>query len=158
MDLSGLVVRKDFVDRIMAVEDLPLHTPLTSTTVSHTMKVPFRQPYEIMKAFLQKVYQLRDLTAAEEEEIEYDTVEKADEQKDNVEQDRRGLKILDTVNLQYRVYGGGHKDHIFLDWDANPISDVIADSLISFLLTIDSSPGMAKRTILCESFTNLFSG
>lgn len=41
--LSGLVVRRDFTDRIMAVDDLPVETPLMHTVITQNVKVMLSQ-------------------------------------------------------------------------------------------------------------------
>lgn len=145
--VSGLIVRKDFNDRILAVEDLPLYTPLSTMTINQSLKVPFHHTFETLKHFLGQIY-----------EIEDDIVElRVDEmQNDLVSGDIREFKslvVLDVVTVIYRVDPQcSSESHIQLEWESNPVSDMVCDSIVSLLLSIDESPGTAKCKIFTQSF------
>jgi hypothetical protein len=59
--LSGLIVRKNFVDyTLMREEELSHFTALASTTVEQSIKVPFHQTFACMKYFVGQMYELDD--------------------------------------------------------------------------------------------------
>lgn len=60
--LSGLMVKKDFGYSVLSVEDLSSYTPLASASLIQRVTVPFNQSYEILRHFMQQLYQLDDTT------------------------------------------------------------------------------------------------
>jgi cleavage and polyadenylation specificity factor subunit 3 len=142
--LSGIIVRKDFNDRIMSVEDLSSYTPLNVTTISQTLKVPFFHSFELLKQYLSQIFEVEE----EIVEIPYDPLNASEILKHNSGDDLvqcPSLSVLDCVNILYRV---DPKDlvnsHVILEWDSNTMSDMVSDSIISLLMSIDVSPAAAK--------------
>jgi hypothetical protein len=81
--MSGLLVRKNFVDyTLMAEEELPVFTALASTTVEQQIKVPFHQTFACMRYFIGQMYELDEDDDEEEQERmqgeKMDTEEKND--------------------------------------------------------------------------------
>lgn len=139
-EISGLVVRKDFADRIIAVDDLPLYTPLSATTISHRMKVPFVLPsFDLVSSFLNEIYTVRSIYVDEEPEDEMLIEVSAPlRSESSVSEKVLQLKVLDRITISQK------DSYVLLEWDANPISDMVADSVASLLMTIDVSPATAR--------------
>lgn len=136
--VSGVFVRKDFNDRILAVEDLSTYTSLSTSLITQSVKVPFMHSLDTLKVFLRQLY---DFVEIEEQLPVHEMEVKVEKQK---MQAFTVLTVLETVRLVYKVSGKAREDHILMEWESNPTNDVVSDSIICILMSIDSSPAAAK--------------
>eukprot|EP00735_Rhodelphis_limneticus_P014893 TRINITY_DN899_c0_g1::TRINITY_DN899_c0_g1_i1::g.25416::m.25416 TRINITY_DN899_c0_g1::TRINITY_DN899_c0_g1_i1::g.25416 ORF type:complete len:855 (+),score=243.34,sp/P79101/CPSF3_BOVIN/56.77/0.0,Beta-Casp/PF10996.3/4e-32,CPSF73-100_C/PF11718.3/8.2e+02,CPSF73-100_C/PF11718.3/1.1e-27,CPSF73-100_C/PF11718.3/1.3e+02,Lactamase_B/PF00753.22/2.5e-15,Lactamase_B_2/PF12706.2/3e-12,Lactamase_B_2/PF12706.2/2e+03,RMMBL/PF07521.7/3.1e-11,Lactamase_B_3/PF13483.1/3.2e-05,Lactamase_B_3/PF13483.1/4.6e+03 TRINITY_DN8 len=62
--VKGIIVRKDFGHQLVAPQDLPEFTHLSTTTIKQRQIVPFRQPLAILEKKLHEMYEnvARDIT------------------------------------------------------------------------------------------------
>lgn len=134
--VSGILVRKNFNDQIVAVEELNSHTSLKTTTITQNLKVPFIHTFDLLKNYLSQIY-----------DVEEDIAEDKSEEGlggDEISQ-FPSLTVLDSVSIIYKVNAADlMSSHLVLEWDSNPVSDMISDSIISLLMSIDVSPAAVK--------------
>jgi cleavage and polyadenylation specificity factor subunit 3 len=57
--VSGLLIRKDFGYTLLSIEDLSQHTPLSSSTITQRLTVPFRHSLQTLVHFLRLMFELR---------------------------------------------------------------------------------------------------
>ncbi|XP_006626188.1 cleavage and polyadenylation specificity factor subunit 3 [Lepisosteus oculatus] len=115
--VSGILVKRNFNYHILTSSDLSNYTDLSVSTVKQTQAIPFTGPYSLL------VNQLRSL-AGDVEEI--DTL------------DRPTLKIFKNIVL---VYEAGM---VVLEWLANPLNDMYADTVTTVVLEVQSNPKAQK--------------
>lgn len=131
--LSGLIVRKNFVDyTLMREEELSHFTALSSTTVEQSIKVPFHQTFASMKYFVGQMYDLDD---EDESETAVDNTDSAGAGAGQT------ITVHSSVHLTYHLTPS---THVIIRWKSNPVNDMLSDSLIAILTNIQSNPGMAK--------------
>ena len=136
--VSGLLVRKDFNDRIMDVEDLATETPLASTTISQSLKVPFVYGFEALQEFVGRMYAMQD--------------------HESEDPDVCIISVMEEVTMSLHLCSSAgssngreedtpavrRSEYVELQWQSNPFSDIIADSLMCILLSVDSNVASAK--------------
>uniref|UniRef100_A0A0D6QUQ9 Metallo-beta-lactamase domain-containing protein n=1 Tax=Araucaria cunninghamii TaxID=56994 RepID=A0A0D6QUQ9_ARACU len=116
--VSGLLVRKGFTYQIMASEDLPVFTQLSTGTITQRLSIPYKGSISILKNRLQQLY--------ENVEISDDEVPT--------------LKVHDKVSVKQEG-----KDFVVLQWVSDPISDMVSDSIIVMMMNFNpESPKMKK--------------
>eukprot|EP00475_Leptophrys_vorax_P011518 TRINITY_DN18076_c0_g1_i2.p1 TRINITY_DN18076_c0_g1~~TRINITY_DN18076_c0_g1_i2.p1 ORF type:complete len:757 (-),score=215.00 TRINITY_DN18076_c0_g1_i2:48-2318(-) len=139
--VSGLFVRKNFNDQIISVEELSTYTPVAATNITQTLKVPFMHTFELLKHYLGQIYDI------DEEVSEISNFGNNEDEEEEQQASARCLSVMDCVNVTHRVHDQENKrsqGHVLLEWDSNPVSDMVADSIISLLMGIDTSPAAAK--------------
>ncbi|KAL2644670.1 hypothetical protein R1flu_012257 [Riccia fluitans] len=110
--VSGLLVRKGFSYQLMAPDDLASYTQLSTGSVMQRQSVPYKGAFTVLRHRLQQMY----------EGVE--TVAKAD---------LATLRVHEKVTvIQEGV------DYIVLTWVSDPVSDMVADSIVAMVLRLDS--------------------
>ncbi|TPX44505.1 hypothetical protein SeMB42_g04306 [Synchytrium endobioticum] len=120
--VSGILVQRDFQYRIMAPEDLPEFTSLSTVTIRQRQRVPCRAPFNLVKWHLEQMWG----------ELEYVEVEESDED---------GIKVFGTVTVSQPGSGV-----VMLEWEGNSVNDMIADSILAVVMQAESSPASVKAT------------
>jgi len=111
--LSGLIIRRDFNHHILAPEDLNTYTQLATSSITQRQLVPFHLSFEILFQYLKQMY---------------DSIE------EETKNEKPSLKIYD-VEVVYNV-----PNHLVIEWTSNPVSDMIADSIVAGVLQLESNP------------------
>ncbi|CAM6129604.1 unnamed protein product [Calypogeia fissa] len=110
--MSGLLVRKGFSYQVMAPDDLHSYTQLSTGSVLQRQSVPYKGTFTVLRHRLQLMY----------EGVE--TITKTE---------IATLKVYDKVTV---IQEG--MDYIVLQWVSDPVSDMIADSIVAMVLKLDS--------------------
>lgn len=122
MNLSGVLVMKDFQHHLMTVNDLNNFTELTIASVSQTLMVPFRANLQELKHHLTQMY------------------ENLQETNDN-----NSFKVYDAVTVTPK------EDHLVLLWNSDPVNDMVADSIVAIAAQIQISPKSSPQPIRHET-------
>jgi len=164
--MQGLLIRRNFVDyTMMREEELSTFTPLASSIVEQSIKVPFQQTYQCMKYFIQQMYEVEEIDekAQKKQQREKKDDDESKEEKNESKSDSEEMKDAPSssppspspsnpsatptllVHSSIRVsYHRTPHPHILLRWKSNPVNDMLSDSLVAILTNVESNPGMAK--------------
>lgn len=126
--LNGVLVVKDFQLNIMSPEDLNELGGLITTVVTQRQVVPFNAGIGLLKWHLEMMFG----TIAESELEEGDGVGN---------QQGTVLRVFDTIDIKKLNSG---PNQVTLEWVGNAMNDMVADSVLAVLLSIDSSPASVK--------------
>jgi hypothetical protein len=124
----------------MAVEDLPVETSLSHTIITQTIKVPFRGSLDIIREFLSRVYMVEEDSAQGEIQLVV-----MDDVRISLGRDNEIVTYGYMADFfsQFHLF---HFSHINLEWCSNPVTDMIADSVVCILLSIETNVANAKST------------
>ncbi|KAJ3346062.1 hypothetical protein HDU91_007151 [Kappamyces sp. JEL0680] len=114
--VEGVLASKDFTFQIIAPTELVEFTELVTAPILQKMTIVCHAPPGLIKWHLEQMY---------------GTVQAIE--KDN------GFKVFDAV-----VVVPGQDSKVALEWDSDPINDMIADSVIAVILQASSSPASVK--------------
>lgn len=154
--ITGVLVQNDFKLSLMAPEDLREYAGLTTTTMVCKQRIQLSAagidlikwglegtfgkidelPEMKAKAVTENGKSEEDATNGDEEEGE--ETEAADEELPQVV---AAYLIMGCVTMRYRSNG-----EIELEWEGNLLNDSIADSVLTVLYSVESSPAAVKRS------------
>ncbi|KAL8502437.1 hypothetical protein ACS0TY_021542 [Phlomoides rotata] len=106
--VSGLLVKKGFTYQIMPPEDLHIFSQLSTGNVIQRITIPYSGAFAVIKHRLKQIYQ---------------SVE------DDEESGLAVLKVHDRVTVKRES-----ENHVSLHWAADPISDMVCDSVVALVL------------------------
>eukprot|EP00842_Homolaphlyctis_polyrhiza_P005194 jgi/Hompol1/5676/HPOL_004648-RA len=121
MMIDGVLVSRDFTFQIMAPEELSEFTELVTSSILQKQSVATHAPFGLIKWHLEQMYG------------------------SVVELGTRSFKVFDTVTVSMPKEDA-FVPQVQLSWESNPVSDMIADSVMAVLLQADSSPASVKAT------------
>ncbi|KAF2069479.1 hypothetical protein CYY_009201 [Polysphondylium violaceum] len=121
--LSGILVTKDFIHHIVAPSDLHTYTNLKTNVIKQKQVIPFEQKYHLLYSTLEQIYD--DIV----EEEQYDINAPAGSNTKPV------IHIYNEIKLTYNLGVSIH-----MEWNSNPVNDMISDSIIAVILQIESNP------------------
>lgn len=126
--LDGVIVSKDYQLSIVSVEDLAELTGLITTVVTQRQIVPFSGGIGLLKWHL---------------EMMFGTIQEVDLEKASGTSNQQGtvLRLLDTIDIKRLA---GKPNQVTLEWIGNAMNDMVADSVLSVILSVDSSPASVK--------------
>ncbi|CAA0841512.1 Cleavage and polyadenylation specificity factor subunit 3-I [Striga hermonthica] len=107
--VSGLLVKKGFTYQIMAPEDLHVFSRLSTGSVVQRITIPYSGAFSVIEHRLRQIYE------GVEPEVSDEGVE--------------GLRVHGRVTVRRESEG-----HISLQWAADPISDMVSDSVVALVL------------------------
>ncbi|KMZ75798.1 Cleavage and polyadenylation specificity factor subunit 3-I [Zostera marina] len=110
--VSGLLVKKGFAYQIMAPDDLHVFSQLSTANIIQRISVPYSGVFGVITHRLKQIYE---------------SVEPSSEDSDD------GPSIL--VHKVVTVKLGSEK-HVILQWNSDPLSDMVSDSIVSIILNI----------------------
>ncbi|XP_078481154.1 cleavage and polyadenylation specificity factor subunit 3 [Ciona intestinalis] len=116
--LSGILVKRNFNYHILAPSDLSAHTNLTMSTLTQRQSVTFTASLSLLKYYL---HQLSD-----------DVVVLP------LSNGREGLRVFGAVTVVKE------QNMLLLEWTANPVNDMYADSVLAIVLRVDTDPQARK--------------
>jgi cleavage and polyadenylation specificity factor subunit 3 len=127
-NLDGVIVSKDYQLSIVSVEDLAELTGLITTVVTQRQIVPFSGGIGLLKWHL---------------EMMFGTIHEVDLEKASGTSNQQGtvLRILDTIDIKRLA---DKPNQVTLEWIGNAMNDMVADSVLSVILSVDSSPASVK--------------
>ncbi|XP_011087720.1 cleavage and polyadenylation specificity factor subunit 3-I [Sesamum indicum] len=108
--VSGLLVKKGFTYQIMAPEDLHIFSQLSTGNIIQRITIPYSGAFAVIKHRLKQIY----------ESVESSTDE---------ETGAPTLRVHDRVTLKQES-----ENHVSLHWTADPISDMVSDSVVALVL------------------------
>lgn len=145
--ITGVLVQNDFKLSLMAPEDLREYAGLTTTTMVCKQRLQLSAAgIDLIKWGLEgtfgKINELPDMKVkpATENGEANGEAEPADEE---VNQVVAAYRIMGCVTMRY--YNNGE---IELEWEGNLLNDSIADSILTVLYSVESSPAAVKRSAL----------
>ncbi|KAK9144101.1 hypothetical protein Sjap_004004 [Stephania japonica] len=110
--VSGLLVKKGFTYQIMAPDDLPIFSQLSTATVTQRISVPYSGAFVVIKHRLKQIY----------ESVESPPVS---------ESEGPTLLVHERVTIKQES-----EKHVSILWTSDPISDMISDSVVALILNI----------------------
>ncbi|KAB5516325.1 hypothetical protein DKX38_026973 [Salix brachista] len=110
--VNGILVKKGFTYQIMAPEDLHVFSQLSTGNVTQRITIPFCGAFGVIKHRLEQIY----------ESVESGTDE---------ESGSPTLHVHELVTVKQES-----DRHISLHWSADPISDMVSDSVVALVLNI----------------------
>ncbi|KMT00839.1 hypothetical protein BVRB_9g221140 [Beta vulgaris subsp. vulgaris] len=110
--VSGLLVKKGFTYQIMAPEDLHIFSQLCTSNVNQRITIPYSGAFGVLKHRLKQIYE---------------SVESGVDEDSNVPT----LQVHGSVTTKQES-----KKHISLHWTADPISDMVSDSIVAMVLNM----------------------
>ncbi|WFD06387.1 endoribonuclease ysh1 [Malassezia vespertilionis] len=120
--IDGLLVAKDFSYTVLAPQDLGEFTGLGTNTILQRQRVALRVGWELVRWHLEGMY------GSIQDGVDLEGV--------------RTLRIMNVVDIKQP-----HAHELLLEWVASISNDMVADSAIALLLSIDSSPAAVKVTM-----------
>lgn len=120
--IDGLLVAKDFSYTVLAPEDLTEFTGLSTSTIVQRQRVALNVGWELARWHLEGMYG------------------RVDEGVD--EQGYRCMRIMSVVDIKQV-----RQDMLVLEWESSVSNDMVADSVMALLLSIDSCPATVKMTM-----------
>lgn len=150
--LAGVLVVKDFEYKLVDVDELTSYTPIRTVTVKQRLVVPFAQTRECLLDFLRRMFDVRDDDAAGEAAGDEPPAKRAKEEEEeggNGAEARVGgpLDVHGAVTVSLRRRGGEAgpgATHAVLEWDSSPTNDMVVDSVVALMMSVESSPGSAR--------------
>ncbi|MQL98849.1 hypothetical protein Taro_031564 [Colocasia esculenta] len=123
--VSGLLVKKGFTYQIMAPDDLHVFSQLSTANIIQRITIPYSGAFGVIKHRLLQIYE---------------SVESLPEDESDVP----------TIVIHGRVTVKQESDkHVSMQWTADPISDMVSDSVVAMILNI--SREVPKVTAVTES-------
>jgi len=120
--LKGIMVTQNFQSKIVASQDLSKYTQLRVGSISSKLHVPYCGKVETIRLFLGQMFAHVNETINESNCTVFE---------------------IDAVRLTYNNNGGGV---VTVEWDATPVADLLADSVIALLMHAQSSPASIRLT------------
>jgi Pre-mRNA 3'-end-processing endonuclease polyadenylation factor C-term len=126
----------------MAPEDLPTYTPLTTQQIAQRLLVPFGQPLAAAKQLLFGLFGKDEVAEEFEDDVRVsegkkehgDSAAEAGGAKVKVESGASdgviALRVCDDLRISIH---DTNEDTLVLEWNADPVADMVADSVIAVL-------------------------
>jgi len=143
-ELSGVVLHKNFQLTICSVDEMGQHAGLEVSHLLQRMHVPWQQPWNVLVYHLSKLF---GVISTVKETVD-DTLEPSVKGKGRKVAAREGeepILVLDAVKVRKADVGV-----VEIEWASNPVSDIVADSVLSVILQTLSSPGTSKAMAKAE--------
>eukprot|EP00299_Pterocystis_sp_00344_P018038 c9019_g1_i2.p1 GENE.c9019_g1_i2~~c9019_g1_i2.p1 ORF type:complete len:590 (+),score=123.04 c9019_g1_i2:386-2155(+) len=124
--VTGMLISKDFDHSVISADDLMKFTDLTTHTITQRQLLPFRNTFGLLVHLIEQVYENRKVYRERLTIVVHGLVT---------------LTVIkhDSLNKQeYRASG----DVLSIEWNSEPVSDMIADSLLTLILQMESNPAI----------------
>lgn len=125
--VSGLLVKKGFTYQIMAPDDLHVFSQLSTANINQRITIPYSGAFGVLKHRLKQIYESVESGVDDEDDSDIPT-----------------LRAHDRVTIKQES-----DKHISLHWTADPISDMVSDSIVAMVLNM--SREMPKVVVESES-------
>ncbi|CAL5434511.1 unnamed protein product [Camellia sinensis] len=123
--VSGLLVKKGFTYQIMAPDDLHVFSQLSTANVIQRITIPYSGAFGVIKHRLKQIYESVDSSTDDESGV-------------------LALRVHDRVTVKQES-----EKHISVHWSADPISDMVSDSIVALVLNV--SREMPKVVVESEA-------
>lgn len=140
--VEGLLVRENFNDTLIAEEDLPTYTKLRTNVVHQRQLVPMTRPLTDLRFELERLFEgIHGVS----------TVRDAD----GKASPREAISVDGHLTITCGEPADGAAQHVVLEWDSNPVSDLIADSVVGVVLQLEEEPaGLSEAEAALRSATD----
>ncbi|CAM9175745.1 unnamed protein product [Chrysoparadoxa australica] len=118
--VSGVLVTKDFNDRLMAPQDIETYTQLKLGGVKQRLHLPFYSSLEALVEYFREVYEQVEVKA---------------------EGAAGHICVSDAVTVVLTPGDDKSVQTLEFCWDASPVNDMMADSLVALAVQAQVSPG-----------------
>ncbi|XP_047333721.1 cleavage and polyadenylation specificity factor subunit 3-I [Impatiens glandulifera] len=125
--VSGLLVKKGFTYQVIAPEDLHVFSQLSSANLIQRITIPYSGAFTVLKYRMKQIYE--SVESSVDEELSVPT-----------------LVVHERVTVKQ-----DSENHVSLHWTADPISDMVSDSIVALVLNI--SRDMPKVTEIESEFS-----
>ncbi|XP_027113188.2 cleavage and polyadenylation specificity factor subunit 3-I [Coffea arabica] len=122
--VSGLLVKKGFTYQIMAPDDLRVFSQLSTANVTQRITIPYSGAFAVIKHRLKQIYESVESSTDEESGVPT-------------------LRVHGQVTVKQES-----ENHISLHWTADPISDMVSDSIVA--LVLNANREMSKVVVESE--------
>lgn len=122
--VSGLLVKKGFSYQIIAPDDLHVFSQLSTANVTQRITIPYSGAFGVIKHRLKQIYESVESSTDEESEVPT-------------------LRVHERVTVRQ-----DSENHLSLQWTADPISDMVSDSVVA--LVLNASREMPKVVVETE--------
>ncbi|CAM9674566.1 unnamed protein product, partial [Laminaria digitata] len=126
-DVQGLLVNERFTKRLLDPSDLDEYTLLKVGGVRQRLSVPYFSSAEALRAFVREVFSDASLT---QEEGDFGT----------------RLVVHGLVAATLPPPTASTRTKLLLEWDASPVNDMIADSVVALATQAQASPAGISLT------------
>nr|GEY59171.1 hypothetical protein [Tanacetum cinerariifolium] len=126
-NVSGLLVRKGFSYQIIAPDDLHVFSQLSTANVTQRITIPYSGAFGVIKHRLKQIY----------ESVESSTDE---------ESGAPTLRVHEQVTVRQ-----DSENHLSLQWTADPIGDMVSDSIVALVLNASREMPKVKGEVESES-------
>ncbi|KAK2966069.1 hypothetical protein RJ640_025565 [Escallonia rubra] len=109
-NVSSLLVKKGFSYQILAPDDLHVFSQLSTANVTQRITIPYSGAFGVIKHRLKQIYESVESSTDEEPGVPT-------------------LRVHDRVTVKQES-----ENHISLHWAADPISDMVSDSIVALIL------------------------
>ncbi|KAK1434439.1 hypothetical protein QVD17_00181 [Tagetes erecta] len=109
-NVSGLLVRKGFSYQIIAPDDLHIFSQLSTANVTQRITIPYSGAFGVIKHRLKQIYESVESSTDEETGV-------------------LSLRVHECVTVRQ-----DSEHHLSLQWTADPISDMVSDSVVALVL------------------------
>lgn len=149
--ITGVLVQNDFKLSLMAPEDLREYAGLTTTTMICKQRIQLSAAgIDLIKWGLEgtfgKIDELPEMKVTPKiENGKSDSDDKDDNDDEPADEELpqvvAAYRIMGCITMRYRSNG-----EVELEWEGNLLNDSIADSVLTVLYSVESSPAAVKRS------------
>lgn len=147
--VTGVLVQNDFKLSLMAPEDLREYAGLTTTTMICKQRIRLSAAgFDLIKWGLESVFgkidelpEMQIKPSAENGDAKIEPEGDEGLPDEEIAPVVAAYRVMGIVDLRYRSSG-----EVELEWEGNLLNDSIADSVLTVLYSVESSPAAVKRS------------
>ncbi|CAO3623981.1 unnamed protein product [Cunninghamella echinulata] len=143
--LDGVIISKGYDLRIMSEDDMTKLGGLITTVVTQRQIVPFNAGIGLLKWHLEMMFGTVDEIQSSNKKNKDGNDDDINDDSNNNMNDQEGtaLRVFDTIDIKRLA---SKPNHVVLEWIGNAMNDMVADSVLAVVLSIDSSPASVKAS------------
>ncbi|KAI8060768.1 beta-lactamase-like protein, partial [Gongronella butleri] len=133
--LDGIIIGKDYQLSIMSLQDMTEQTGLVQSVITQRQFVPFNAGIGLLKWHLEMMF--GDLDVVDVGKPNANASEETKQHQGSV------LRVLDAVDIKRF---DDTPNQLILEWVGGTVNDMIVDSILSIVLSIDILPASVKAS------------
>eukprot|EP00301_Raphidiophrys_heterophryoidea_P006490 c12617_g1_i2.p1 GENE.c12617_g1_i2~~c12617_g1_i2.p1 ORF type:complete len:654 (+),score=154.22 c12617_g1_i2:38-1999(+) len=133
--IEGVLLAKDFDYTMVAPDELEKYTDLATASLHQKQLFPFRSPFGLLQDVIREIFE-----------------------NCNVNPDLKTILVHECVTIVLTPRDAVSKtdlntphDVLSVEWTSSPEADLIADSVITAVLQLESNPALAQRTHITQT-------
>jgi cleavage and polyadenylation specificity factor subunit 3 len=134
-EVGGILVTQNFNSKILSPKDLPTYTPLRLGSVMSKLHVPFAGQVSTLRLLLNEMFS--NIEESTEVYLRSDAIKMGDTNENESQQCE--ITVFSLHEKQVTITLGKTKGVAAVEWLANPVGDIVADSVIALLMHAQSS-------------------